>query len=469
MLALDQNVKYSCENCGTLVTKKNLSPHKSRCCDGTLYCPKRPNFSTKSRDDLNYHIAKQHSAVGPSKTYKCNLCHAEFTGFYALRQRKNTQHGTQIGFGASNTDVEDIVGDVDDQGLREELQSCRHFLVDSEKQEGRHSVLNFAVNNLTAQVIEEKLDRVLDKLKCVAKLNLALGFILKNIEDGKFRYFYAHENNTLLDQSKLVSNKDDMAKMKEILKKTDVVESCTKERSNTKWRFFKITNLTIFAALLRDISMGCKDAVLLESLLKSHTVNCLTFEKNTRKPYNDNLFLFGALALHLHGNDRLEEETSKLFNLFLVNTTNFDPSKFQGVCMDDIPSVEDIVGINIFIYNIDLIDGAMVGELARRSIKKYEKNVQLIRYNSHICYVDNINALFKAFRCPTCDTYFQKTGNLERHLVRCSERVKHIYPKNVYQLRETLFDKLDSFGIQYTDDQKLFINLYVYGRKIQKH
>ena len=104
----------------------------------------------------------------------------------------------------------------------------------------------------------------------------------------------------------------------------------------------------------------------------------------------------------------------------------------------------------------------MVGELARRSIKKYEKNVQLMRYNSHICYVDNINALFKAFRCPTCDTKFQKTGNLERHLVRCSERVKHIYPKNMYQLRETLFDKLDSFGIQYKDDQKLFTNLVVF-------
>ena len=120
------------------------------------------------------------------------------------------------------------------------------------------------------------------------------------------------------------------------------------------------------------------------------------------------------------------------------------------------------MGINIFIYDIDLIDGAMVGELARRSIKQYEKNVQLIRYISHICYLDNINALFKAFRCPTCDTYFQKTLNLERHLVRCCERVKHIYPKNVYQLRETLFDKLDSFDIQYTDDQKLFNNLAVF-------
>ena len=183
--------------------------------------------------------------------------------------------------------------------MSEELQSCRHFLVDSEIQKGRHSVFNFAVNNLTAQFIEERLDRVLDKLKCVAKLNLALGFILKNIEDGKFRYFYAHENNTLLEQSKLVSNKDDMTKLKEISKKTDVIESCTKEMSNTKWRFYKLTNLTIFAALLRDIPTGCKDAVLPESLLRNRSINCLTFEKSTRKPYNDNLCLFRALVLHL--------------------------------------------------------------------------------------------------------------------------------------------------------------------------
>ena len=208
--------------------------------------------------------------------------------------------------------------------------------------------------------------------------------------------------------------------------------------------------------------MGCKDAVLPKSLLRNRSINCLTYEQNTKKPYKDNLCLFRALALHLHGNERLEEETSKLFSLFLVNSTNPDPSKFQGVCMDDIPSVEDIVAINNFIYDIDFIDGTMVGELARLSIKKYEKSVQLIRYNSQICYVDNIHALFKAFRCSTCDAYFQKTGNLERHLVRCSERVRHIYPKNVYKLRETLFDKLDSFDIQYKDDQRLFTNLAVF-------
>ena len=118
---MDRNVNVTCENCGVQITKLNLARHKSRCSGGTLYCPKFLNFSTKSRVDLNYHIAKQHSASGPSITYKCKLCHAEFPGFYALRQHKNSQHGTKVGFGASNIDVEDIVGDVDDQSLREEF------------------------------------------------------------------------------------------------------------------------------------------------------------------------------------------------------------------------------------------------------------------------------------------------------------------------------------------------------------
>ena len=154
-----------------------------------------------------------------------------------------------------------------------------------------------------------------------------------------------------------------MGKTKVVLKKTDVIELCTKERSNTKWRFFKLANLRIFAAPLRDIPMGCKDAVLPKSLLKSHTVICPTYEQNTKKPCKDNFCLLRALAPDLQGNERLEVETSKIFNLFFINSTNPVPSKLQGVCMEDFLSVEDIVGMNFFIYDIDLIDGAWFGKL----------------------------------------------------------------------------------------------------------
>ena len=223
-----------------------------------------------------------------------------------------------------------------------------------------------------------------------------------------------------------------------------------------------MTNLSVFAALLKDVPMGCKNAVLPELLLKNHTINCLTFEESTRQPYNDNLCLFRALALHLHGTQRLEEETSKLFNLFINKMDGLSPNQFQGVHMNDIPIVGKLLTLNVLLYDINIVDGNIVGELARRSVQKHENTVRLLRYNNHICYVSNINAVFQSFRCPKCNTFSNKTFNLERHLTTCSERVKNVYPKNVYQTQETLFDKLDSFGIEYTHEQTLFKNLAIF-------
>ena len=227
--------------------------------------------------------------------------------------------------------------------------------------------------------MNEKLDYFFNNLNYAAKVNLAFGFISKNIEDEGFRYFYAHENNTLLDRSKLVCTHDDLAKLKDFLNKTDVIESCSRERMITKWRFYKLTNLTVFAALLKDVPMGCKNAVLPEPLLKNHTINCLTYEESTKQPYNDNLCLFRALALLLHGTQRLEEETTKYFNSFVNKMDGLSTSQFKVVHMNDIPIVEDLLTLNILLYDIDVVDGNIIGELARRSVKKYENTVRLLR------------------------------------------------------------------------------------------
>ena len=168
---------------------------------------------------------------------------------------------------------------------------------------------------------------------------------------------------------------------------------------------------------------------------------------------------FRAVALHLHGNQQLEKETSKIITLFINKIDGFSADQFQGVHMNDILFVEDPLTLNIVLYDIDIVDGNIIGELSRRSVQKYENTVRLLRYNNHICYVNNINAVFQSFGCPNCDTFFNRTFNLERHLTTCSGRVKNVYPRNVYQIRQTLFDKLDCFGIKYTSEQKLFKSL----------
>ena len=97
------------------------------------------------------------------------------------------------------------------------------------------------METLNETIVNEKLDHFFNNLRCAAKVNLAFGFNLKNKEVGGFRYFYAHENNTLLDRSKFVCTHDDLAKLKDFLNKTDVIESCSREeRMNTKWRFYKL-------------------------------------------------------------------------------------------------------------------------------------------------------------------------------------------------------------------------------------
>ena len=294
--------KVTCGNCGTQTAQLNLGVTCRVVLLVRFIVPNVPISQKNHKKNLIYHIAKKHRAPKLDVTFKCKLWCQDFPGVYASRQHRNTQYGMQIGSRTRDVDVEHIVGEVEDHMLRENLRSCQRLLVDSELERARHKVFNCAVEFLNETIVNQKLDPFFNNLKCAAKVSLAFGFILKNMEDGGVRYFYAHKNKTLLDRSKLVCTHDDLAKLKDFVNKTDVIGSCSRERMNTKWRFYKLTNLTVFAALLKDVPLGCKDAVLPESLLKKCTIKCLTYEENTREPYNDNLCLFCALALHLHEN-----------------------------------------------------------------------------------------------------------------------------------------------------------------------
>ena len=76
----------------------------------------------------------------------------------------------------------------------------------------------------------------------------------------------------------------DMTNLKDRMQKMDNVDLCTRERANTKWNFYKLTNSTIFASLLKDVPMGFKNAVLPEPLLRNCNVNCLPLRETRDNP-----------------------------------------------------------------------------------------------------------------------------------------------------------------------------------------
>ena len=108
-------------------------------------------------------------------------------------------------------------------------------------------------------------------------MKLARGFTLKIIEDGKFTYSYAHENNTLLDRSQVVCTKGDLAKLKRFVNKSQVIDLSIRERMSTKLRFYKLINLAVFADFFKHTPLGCKDPVLSELRIIKGKINYRTY------------------------------------------------------------------------------------------------------------------------------------------------------------------------------------------------
>ena len=106
-----------------------------------------------------------------------------------------------------------------------------------------------------------------------------------------------------------------------------------------------------------------------------------------------------------------------------ISKSGYDPKSFRGVSVEDLPAVEEIVQRNIFMYDFDIQDGEYIGELARRSIGRFDKTVRLLRFNNHIIHTNhsfclpirnsqlNFTSNF-SFRYFTKSKYFHSFGTL---------------------------------------------------------
>ena len=65
----------------------------------------------------------------------------------------------------------------------------------------------------------------------------------------------------MLEKYKLLITGDDLKHFKAMLAAKIVITACSRGMVNTKWQFWKLTIVTVFAALLKNFPMGCRNAV----------------------------------------------------------------------------------------------------------------------------------------------------------------------------------------------------------------
>ena len=117
---------------------------------------------------------------------------------------------------------------------------------------------------------------------------------------GDFRYIYSNEKMKYMERSKLVATREESKKIERLLTNVDLIESFAGEQANPKWKFYTLTNVMFFPALLIEVPMGCKNAVLPEPFFINHSACCLSSEKSSREPYIDNRKLITCMTFHFN-------------------------------------------------------------------------------------------------------------------------------------------------------------------------
>ena len=437
------------------------------CEKGVRTCP-HCNFSTANNNDMQYHIAAKHGRTPHTEKYQCALCGERLKTAYQLAQHKQSEHRTS---GRSRQEVENLDLGVygDDPALQAELATVRHLLADSVSRGKKQNVYNFQLTSIDAAHTESKiqviLKDVLTDLPCAAKIHVSFGFVLRNVEDESFRYFYAEENNRVLQHPVLVQNGNDMDNLLAMMEELDFREHMTSHRPNTKWQFYCITNMTVFATLVLDTPLGCKDVEIPEQLSRHCELFTLTYDLVNKRSFNDNMCLFRAIVFHKKGADKrvsVENETKQLFNTY-IQQLGIEANKFRGVKKANFPIVERLTDTNIFVYDVEITEeGRITGVLDRRSAGLQSDTVNLVQFGRHLCYIKDPQHFFNKYRCPTCDKIINHKGHYNVHLTSCDDRIKHKYPTTCYKLKDTIFEKLETLDIHVPKEHQLFKNLAVF-------
>ena len=110
---------------------------------------------------MRYHIVKKHSGRTAKTVLICKKRDKDFHSSFIIGEHKGREHGAQRGSRVQNDDRPSVMGCVQDKNFKEDLQTCKHFLVESEMEKGRVRIFNFPIDTLNPKFRLKKMHTVL--------------------------------------------------------------------------------------------------------------------------------------------------------------------------------------------------------------------------------------------------------------------------------------------------------------------
>ena len=158
---------------------------------------------------------------------------------------------------------------------------------------------NHRLTSLDTRDLQEPLFALFDQQKTAFKVNASYGFVLKEKQSGRLRYYHSSSNccGRLLEEPSLIANRDDFDRFLARIAESDILQWAITQRPNSDWVCEHVTNVTFFINRIAQHPIGCVGVALPDYVKRNKAI--VGLEKDGHGViYRDNLCLFRCLALH---------------------------------------------------------------------------------------------------------------------------------------------------------------------------
>ena len=294
---------------------------------------------------------------------------------------------------------------------------------------------NRRLASLDTRDLHEPLRELFDQQTTAFKLNCSFGFVLREKESGRLRYYHASNNccGRYMEEPSLITNRGDFDRFLERIHQPDILQWAIAQRPNSDWVCERVTNATFFVNKIVQHPIGCVGVILPDYVTNNKAIVGLAKDEHGAI-YNDNLCLFRCLGLHL-GRD-----VTTLYEEY----TDQPVWKFEGVVIDELLKVESVFEVNIVVYNLR----EESAQLVRRSLGKHDNTMYVNLYGTHFSYIQDMKSYSHSYMCSKCENSLWKYPSLlKRHELTCEAGVRHVYNGGVYHPPPSVFERLDDEGI----------------------
>lgn len=430
--------RRTCSACNqTFDTIKLRCAHQNICANIERKCSKCKQTFSKANSLRTHEYKCLKRKLDNVQKYHCSRCPFTCHGRHILSRHITSQHG-------GNQPLQDFDADLpENEAFREEYNVNRNHILQQHRQERAGTVYNFPTSDLQdPDELERHLNEIFDSQSNAFRLNLSIGTILQNVNDGSFRYFIPYSNEFVFPVNEIISNRRDLQRVIRRLRNLDLRNYLNNLRPNSEFKPFYVTNLA-FYTYNTNFPLGCSNVILPDKLKKSRSIKCMEFLNGN--PFRDNLCFFRCLLFY-QKKHLFARGVHALFKQW-CDFKSIQPKieSFPGVMFHDLPRLEECFHTCINIFEMNCVSEEIKPKYLSRC--RFKQTLNLNMYENHLSLITNFNAYAKKWSCEKCNRHFPNIQNMKRHQQKCSNNLKFKYRGGYAQRPQTIFEELKYFDI----------------------